>query len=61
MCELTKGHAKKLIETVEGFYITVASISFDTFSEGVLRQVIHHLGKYVFAGKHAAPFSYENE
>jgi hypothetical protein len=27
----------------------------------VLRQVIHHLGKYVFAGKHAAPFSYENE
>jgi len=61
MCKLTKGHAKKLIETVEGLYITVATISFDTFSEGVHRQMIHHLGKYIFAGKHAAPFLYENE
>ena len=61
MCKLTESHAKKLIETVERPYITVATIPFDTFSESVHRQMIHHLGKYVFAGKHATPFSYENE
>ena len=61
MCKLTKGHAKKLIETVEGLYITVATVLFNIFSEGVQRQMIHHLRKYVFAGKHAAPFSYENK
>ena len=42
-------HAKKLIETVERLYITVATIPFDTFSEGVHRQMVHHLGKYIFA------------
>ena len=61
MCKLAKGHAKKLIETVEELYITVATVSFDAFSEGVQRQMIHHLGKYVFSGKHADPFLYENE
>lgn len=49
MCKLTKGHAKKLIETVERLYITVATIPFNTFPEGVHRQMVHHLGKYIFA------------
>jgi CMP-2-keto-3-deoxyoctulosonic acid synthetase len=61
MCKLTEGHAKELIETVERLYITVATIPFDTFSKGVDRQMVHHLGKYIFAGKHTAPFSFENE
>jgi hypothetical protein len=54
-------HAKKLIKTVEGLYITVTTISFYTFSESVHRQMIHRLKKYVFAGKHAVPFPCENE
>jgi hypothetical protein len=49
MCKLTEGHAKKLIKTIEGLYITVAAILLDTFSEGVDRQMLHHLGKYIFA------------
>jgi hypothetical protein len=61
MCKLAKTHAKKLIKTVEGLYITVTTTSFYTFSESVHGQMIHNLGKYIFAGKHAAPFLYENE
>jgi len=49
MFKLTKGHAKKLIETVERLYITVSAIPFNTFPEGVHRQMVHHLGKYIFA------------
>jgi len=49
MRKLTKGHAKELIETVERLYITVAIIPFYTFSEGVHRQMVHHLRKYIFA------------
>ena len=45
MCKLTEGHTKKLIETVERLYITVATIPFDTFSEGLResreRSVVH--------------------
>ena len=31
MCKLTEGHAKKLIETVERLYITVATIPLTHF------------------------------
>jgi hypothetical protein len=61
MYKLTEGHAKNLIETVERLYITLTTIPFNTFPEGVHRQMIHHLVKYIFAKKHAAPFLYENE
>ena len=62
MCKLTKGHGKKLIGIVERIYKKVATVSLlDTFAEAVQRQMIHHLGKYVFAGKHTDPFSNENE
>jgi|GEM_PF-4634150 hypothetical protein len=44
MCKLIEGHAKKLIKTIEGLYITVAAILLDTFSEGVhTMQVLHSL------------------
>jgi hypothetical protein len=49
MCKLTEGHAKKLIKTIEGLYITIAPILLDTFSEGVDRQMLHNLGKYILA------------
>jgi hypothetical protein len=49
MCKLTKCFAKELNETAERLYITVTTIPFNTFPEGVDRKMVHHLGKYIFA------------
>ena len=45
MCKLNESHAKNSLETVERHFITVATVPFNTFSEGVHRQMAHHLGK----------------
>ena len=47
--EKMAGVRDRVIKTIEGLYITVAAILIDTFSEGVHRQMVHHLGKYIFA------------
>lgn len=42
---LTEDHAKIFIKTIEEFYIKVADILLDKFSEGVHKQMVNHLGK----------------
>ena len=43
--ELREGHTKKLVPTSEGFYLVIATVTFDAFAELALWEKIRELRK----------------
>ena len=52
--QLAKGHAKVLLEAVEGLELVIAAIAPHAMPEGVQGQVVEQLGKNEFARIHGA-------
>jgi len=53
--ELGKGHAEILIPAGKSYYLVVAVVPLDTFSELVCGDKVHQLSKDRFSGIHLAP------
>ena len=52
VCQLSEGHAEKLIEACEVFDLPIAMIPVDALPEGMLRQEVHDLRENESACKH---------
>ena len=53
VCQLGKGHAQKMIQTVEAAYIEVAAMLLHDTTESMPRCIFHHLGENEFASEHS--------
>lgn len=55
VCELSKGHAEKLIQAGEGLHLVVAVVPLHAFSKFVGGEELHQLSKDGFADIHICP------